>query len=186
LKIFAAKLRAKKRLLLNLDESFWIKATLINFTHQIIKFMVQIIFTFIFLIFIMNIDGFSQGREIPKDWKEVNKCGVSFLVPTNMKKKRDDAKPIDSCFASYRNSAITLGVTNDNYMGQPEEEVYESLKIDGKKARIINSPNNLRVYVVVGENTNARFSFGMGITFKKAIDAQTVRKIVESIRFIKE
>lgn len=148
--------------------------------------MFQLIIASLILTFALSFNSYSQTREILKGWKEIKECGVSFLVPKNMKKKRDDATPIDSCFGGYKSSKMILGLDNDNYMNQPEETSYESLEIDGKKARLIKNPNSLRLYIVVGASNDARFSFDMGITFKKASDVQIARKIIQSIRFVKE
>jgi hypothetical protein len=145
--------------------------------------MLRVIIASLILTFALSFNSYSQTREVPKGWKEIKECGVSFLVPKNMKKKRDDVTPIDSCFGTYKNSSMTLGFDHDNYLRQPEETVYESLEIDGNKARLIKSPNSLQLYVMFGEGDQARFSFDMGIVFKKADNAQTARKIIESIRF---
>ena len=136
------------------------------------------------LILTLSFNGYSQTREVPKGWKEIKVCDVSFLVPKNMKKKRDDVKPIDSCFAGYKNSKLLVGLDHDSFMAQPEETVYEPLEIDGKKARLISSPDSLRLYVMLGEGSRARFAFGMGIFIKTPGEAQTARKIIESIRFV--
>jgi hypothetical protein len=134
------------------------------------------------LTFALSFNSYAQTREVAQGWKEIKECGVSFLVPKNMKKKRDAATPIDSCFASYKSPTMTLGFDNDSYMAQPEEPAYESLEIDGNKARLINDPNFLLLYVSFGEGKDARFTFDMRSTFKKADDAQIARKIIESIR----
>jgi hypothetical protein len=149
--------------------------------------MFRLIFASLILIFALSFNSFSQTREVPKGWKEIKECGVSFLVPKNMKKKRDDVTPIDSCFATYKNSTMTVGIDHDNYMAKPEETSFESLEIDGKKAWLINKPNGLQVYMgMIGEGEYERFSFTMGIYIKKADNAQTARKIIESIRFVQE
>jgi hypothetical protein len=145
--------------------------------------MLRLITTSLILTFALSFNSYSQTHEVPKGWKEIKECDASFLVPKNMKKKRDDVTPIDSCFGTYKNSTMTLGFTHDSFMPDPEETIYESLEIDGYKARLIKTPNSLRLYVTFGEGDKARFSFGMGIIFKKADASETARKIIESIRF---
>ena len=148
--------------------------------------MFKLITSSLVLTFILSFNIYSQTREVPEGWKEIKECGVSFLVPKNMKKQRDEAIPIDSCFAGYKNSTMTLGLDNDMYMRQPEETTYESLEIDGFKARLVTEPQRQELYVMSGNGEDARFTFGMAITFKKTDDAPTARKIFESIRFNKQ
>src|SRR5689334_5989307 len=107
--------------------------------------MSRLIIASLILTFALSFKSSSQTREAPKGWKEIKECGVSFVVPKNMKKKRDDVTPIDSCFAGYKNPAMELGFTMDNYMGKPEETSFESLEIDGQKAWLLNKPNGLQV-----------------------------------------
>jgi hypothetical protein len=147
--------------------------------------MVRYILAIFMLIPATSFIAAAQTREAPKGWKEIKECGVSFLVPKDMKKMRDEATPIDSCFGSYKNSSMRLGFDHDYYMRQPEEAAYESLEIDGYRARLVTNANYLQVYVKYGEGDDARFFFGMSVSFKKSDNAQTARKIIESIRFIK-
>jgi len=146
--------------------------------------MVRLIFSLPILLFAMVLNNHAQSREIPKGWKEINECGASFLVPKGMKRERDKAIPIDSCFATFKNSALKLGLSNDNYAPEPEETSYESIEIDGNKARLIVTPNYLKIYTLFIEATYPRFTFAMSITFKKPDDAQTARQIFQSIRFV--
>jgi hypothetical protein len=148
--------------------------------------MFRLITASLILTFALSFNSYSQTREVPKGWKEIKDCAVSFLVPKNMKKKREEATPIDSCFATYKNSKMTVGFSNDMYMPQPEETVYETLEIDGYKARLITEGKHLRLYVMFGEGSDARFTFGMGISIKKAEDSQTAHQIFQSIRFVKQ
>ena len=148
--------------------------------------MFRLIIAFFILTLTLSFSSSAQTREVPKDWKEIRECGVSFLAPKNMNKKRNEVIPIDSYFASYKSSTMTLGLDNDNYMRQPEETSYELLEIDGKKARLVTEPKHLRLYIMSGEGDNARFYFGMGISIKKAADAQTARQIYQSIRFLEK
>jgi hypothetical protein len=150
----------------------------------------QLAVAFWVLIFATVGSSYAQEREIPKRWREVKICGLSFLIPKELKNQK--IRGIDSCVASFEGKKITLGMDYGAYTAAPESEtIYpdtkrELLEIDGKKAHLATYSYGARIYVLVGKSDFGKHALGMTISIKNKNDVETARQIFQSIRFINE
>ncbi len=142
------------------------------------------------LIFVTVGNIYAQEREIPKRWKEVKICGLSFLVPKELKNKK--TRGIDSCVAAFKSKKMSLGLDYGFHTASfDSESIYpdtkrESLDVDGRKARLATYSYGARIYILVGEWSFGKSALGMTITSKNKNDVQTARQIFQSIRFVSE
>lgn len=146
------------------------------------------------LTFGFSVNAFSQTRDVPKGWKEVKVCYVTFLIPKNLKLEKD-ATPFDGCSGGYKNKNIQVGFA-DLYYSDPNKDVtfsdsiYEWISIDGYKANLMTSSRGSRVRIYLGDQNfdpkTTKPNVGMGVWLKKPADTVIARKIIESIRFVKE
>jgi hypothetical protein len=153
--------------------------------------MSRLIIASLILTFALSSHGSAQTREVPKGWKEINMCGLSFLVPKNLK-KQNNFKPIDSCIGAFKSKNLGLGFDYGMYTAPPEDASSyrggkaETLEIDGKKARLLTYPYGARIYILVAESEYGKSALGMSITSKTQNDVETAKRIFQSIRFVKE
>src|SRR5688572_1360347 len=71
---------------------------------------------FLFLIMLAAVlNAAAQSDLPPKGWKWVSPCSASFLVPGKLDRQKSDAKPIDSCWATYGDGKLVVSVNEDNY-----------------------------------------------------------------------
>src|SRR5688572_17388160 len=52
----------------------------------------------------------AQSDLPPKGWKWVSPCSASFLVPGKLDRQKSNAKPIDSCWATYGDGKLVVSV----------------------------------------------------------------------------
>lgn len=142
------------------------------------------------LIFAAVGNSYAQEREVPKRWKEVNICGLSFLVPKKLKSK--NARGIDSCVAEFRSKNISLGMDFGAYTATPEDSpdyqnsTAKTLEVDGKKATLSIFGYQSRLYVLIGKSDFGTHALGMLISGRNTNDLEIARQIFQSIRFVKE
>lgn len=133
---------------------------------------------------------YAQKREVPKGWKEIKICGVSFIAPKQLKDKK--ARGIDSCVGIFKSKNIRLGIDFGAYTATPEDSTgyrdskTETLEIDGNKATLTIYGYQSYVYIVTSEWESGRTAFGMLISGKTAKDSEIARQIFQSVRFINE
>ncbi len=147
--------------------------------------------------FIGLTDCYSQN--IPaKGQKKVDKCGISFIIPKNLKDKK--VQGIDSCVAEFKNKTMQLSMEYGSHTSIPEDYIKhftkkELLEIDGKKATLITEVYNYAqyssrntafssyLYIVVSESEFGKNALNIIISSKKQSDLDTAKQIFQSIRF---
>lgn len=84
--------------------------------------------------------------EIPKSWKKIEECGLSFYLPSNFYEIK--FQPFDSCAKSYRNNDIYISldlfpgdnkesdIRKNEYSNEKEFQIVEK-QIDKMKAELI-------------------------------------------------
>ncbi|MBS1793889.1 MAG: hypothetical protein JSS81_08540 [Acidobacteria bacterium] len=135
-------------------------------------------------VFCLNLAA--QTREVPKGWKEVSFCGVSFLLPKNMKKQTDDARPYDSCGETFKGGNLWLGFSQSMYgeLRDPERGARrEETIIDGRRAIITTRDDGASVFIVVFERPDSRITLGLNVIGRPPAAAELALRIIRSLRF---
>lgn len=154
---------------------------------------VQSLSVLMFFTAVCSVVGCGQSSDVPEGWKEVEKCGLRFLLPESMEDQQRHGK--DSCVAVYSDERLELRLDYGWYSAVVHDDSYVDLKeqkirIDGKKGRFATFRDRdreaerqlvARIYVPL----DRPFAFNMHIYYRNPKDLETARSIFESIRFVK-
>jgi hypothetical protein len=139
----------------------------------------------------------AQKLPVPRGWKRVTACQFSFLLPESM--RDTTTRGIDSCLAGYEGDGISVrldfGVYNGPISKQDSMKNYRKsvLSINGRKARLITYEGANYAYpkateiriVTAGPKYGFRStSLSMSICTKPPFDAEIVKRIYQSIKYL--
>ena len=127
-----------------------------------------------------------------KSWKKIENHEFSFLLPPSFRKT--DTQGIDSFVEEYVSDGINLsfdlGMYSNNFYDWPKETKYESLKIDGKPAKlgtaVFGSRTNFPILTQVYINLGRPYALSMHAACKSDKEVVLARKIFGTITFKKQ
>jgi hypothetical protein len=138
----------------------------------------------------------AQKLPAARGWKRVTACRFSFLLPEHMQEM--EVQPIDSCLANFEGEGIGIGLDFGFYSNplsrQDDMKNYRSsvVRINGRKARLImydgeyKYPQVTEIHIVTAGPRNGfgNTSLLMSICTNPSVDAEIVRRIYESIKYL--
>jgi hypothetical protein len=132
---------------------------------------------------------FSVAVQAEDDWKKIENGAFSFSLPSNFKKTK--ARGIDSFVEGYATDGIEIsfdyGRYSNNFGDWPKDTKFETLKVDGKVAKIGTAahefhegfPYSSQFYVKLDGGT----ALSMFAACKSQKEVAVARKIFETIAF---
>jgi hypothetical protein len=138
----------------------------------------------------------AQAEKIPKGWKRVSACNVSFLVPTEMVNL--NLRGFDSCAAAFKSTEIVVnldkGIYSNPGLADDKTEDYSRTPtvIDGKNAFIAKFLDtgergrypklNKWTVVYIPSTKNAMLALSFVIQMSPKANPEVAEKISYSIR----
>jgi hypothetical protein len=138
----------------------------------------------------------ARGEE---EWKRFKGPGFTFSAPASLKEVTRDGT--DSVSWGFVGEKIVLGYAlgggDDDFDRWPKEIKFETLKVDGREAKLGMRENDptwkfrfeMRILIPVTFKVGDRYvdrRLGFSASFKTEKEVALARKIFESIRFSKE